>query len=159
MTIPKRLSQYLDERGLHYHLRTHEPSHTTAQSARKAHVLPYHMAKPVLLEDDTGYLMAVVPADRDVHIGTLARMLDRHDLHLADEARIAQMFSDCDLGAMPPVGMAWGIDMIVDDTLEACDTIYMEAGDHETLLQMTHEDFHMLVRDMPHGKICRRMMH
>lgn len=159
MTLPKRLIDYLDGMGVQYRVRAHEPSHTSAQSARMAHILPQHLAKPVMLEDDTGCLMAVVPADRDVNIGTLARMLDRHELHLADERRIADLFPDCDLGAMPPVGMPWGIDMVVDEALEASEVVYLEAGDHETLLQMTHDEFHMLMRTAPHGKIGRRMLH
>jgi Ala-tRNA(Pro) deacylase len=159
MTLPKRLIDCLDEMGVNYRVRAHDLSHTSAQSARMAHVLPQHLAKPVLLEDDTGCFMAVVPGDREVNIGTLARMLDRHDLHLADEQRIADIFPDCDLGAMPPVGMPWGIDMVVDESLEASDVVYLEAGDHETLLQMSHEDFHMLMRSAPHARICRRMMH
>ena len=57
------------------------------------------------------------------------------------------------------VGMAWGVDMVVDEALEASDVIYMEAGDHESLLQMAHEDFHMLMRGAAHGKISRRTMH
>ena len=157
--IPQRLTQYLQSRGVAYSVRAHDPSHTSAQSARTAHIMPNHLAKPVLLEDEAGCVMAVVPGDRDVNIGTLARMLGRHDLHLADEARIADMFADCELGAMPPLGMAWGIDMVVDEALEASDVVYLEAGDHETLLQMSHEDFHLLMRDTPHGKICRRMLH
>jgi len=159
MTLPKRLIDYLDDMGVNYRVRAHEPSHTSAQSARMAHVMPQHLAKPVLLEDDIGCFMAVVPADHEVNIGTLARMLDRHELHLADERRIADIFPDCDLGAMPPVGMPWGIDMVVDDSLEASDVVYLEAGDHETLLQMSHEDFHMLMRSAPHARICRRMIH
>ncbi len=157
--IPQRLTQFLEAQGVDYRIRAHEHSSTSAQSARTARIMPHHLAKSVLLEDDAGCVMAVVPADRQLNIGTLARMLGRHDLRLADEARIGQMFADCELGAMPPVGMAWGIDMVVDDALEASDVIYMEAGDHESLLQLSHEDFHRLMRHAAHGKICRRTLH
>jgi Ala-tRNA(Pro) deacylase len=159
MTISKRLTDFLDAAGVEYRTRAHEHSRTSAQTARTAHVLPQHLAKGVLLEDEAGYLMAVVPADRQLNIGTLARMFDRHSLHLVDERRIGHIFHDCETGAMPPVGMAWGIDTVVDDTLEASDVVYLEAGDHETLLQLSHQDFHRLMRDTPHGRICRRMLH
>jgi len=159
MKMSRQLLEYLDQSGVRYRVRAHEPSQTSAQCARRAHILPHHLAKTVMLEDEAGYLMAVVPADRKVNIGTLARMLDRHALHLADEARFARVFPDCDPGAVPPVGMAWGIDMVVDDALESSDVVYLEAGDHETLLQLTHEDFLMLMREASHGKISQRTMH
>jgi Ala-tRNA(Pro) deacylase len=58
--------------------------------------------------------MAVVPADKYVMLGRLGQLLNRHELHLSDEQRIAAVFAECDRGAVPPVGMAWGIDTVVD---------------------------------------------
>jgi Ala-tRNA(Pro) deacylase len=159
MSIPQRLTTYLDQLGLTYEVRAHEHSNTSAQSARTAHVMLHHLAKPVLLEDEAGCVMAVVPADRSVRVGKLAEMLGRHGLHLADEDRIAALFSDCARGALPPIGMAWGIDTIVDDELEASDVVYLEAGDHESLLKMSRESFHALVSKAQHGRICREKMH
>lgn len=159
MSIPERLTNYLDQRGLRYEVRTHELSHTSAECARLAHITPHQLAKPVLLEDDAGCVMAVVPGDRDVHLGWLARMLGRRDLHLCDEERIAMMFADCERGAMPPVGMAWGVETIFDDALEESDLVFMEGGDHESLLQMSHESFHAMADMARHGRICREAMH
>jgi Ala-tRNA(Pro) deacylase len=88
-------------------------------------------------------------------IGELGRMLGRNKLRLADEARIAMLFDDCDRGAVPPVGMAWGLETIVDEALEANDVIYMEGGDHERLLRMSGEQFHELMRTQPHGHFCK----
>jgi Ala-tRNA(Pro) deacylase len=62
-------------------------------------------------------IMAVIPADRCVMVGYLANMLGRRELHLSDENRIAAVFVDCDRGAVPPVGMAWGIETVVDEEL------------------------------------------
>ncbi|WP_418315668.1 aminoacyl-tRNA deacylase [Piscinibacter sakaiensis] len=159
MSMPERLSNYLDQRGARYELHAHEPSHSSAETARMAHVLPHSLAKSVLLEDDDGAVMAVVPADKVVQIGQLARLLGRRQLHLADEDRVAELFADCERGAVPPVGMAWGIETIVDDELEANDVVYMECGDHQCLLSMPHEQFHALMGDARHGQICARPHH
>lgn len=159
MSIPSRLSNYLDQRGTRYEISAHEPSRSSAETARAAQVLPHQLAKSVILEDDTGCLMAVVPADKAVMLGHLSQMLGRKELRLSDESRIAQLFEDCHRGAVPPVGMAWGIETIVDDELEASDVVYMEGGDHERLLRMSHEQFHELMSTARHGNFCKKPLH
>jgi len=155
MSIPSHLSAYFDQRGARYEVCMHEHSRTSAQTAHSAHVPPSQLAKSVILEDETGCVMAVIPADQTVMIGELGRMLGRNKLRLADEARIAMLFDDCDRGAVPPVGMAWGLETIVDEALEANDVIYMEGGDHERLLRMSGEQFHELMRTQLHGHFCK----
>ncbi|ABE46618.1 aminoacyl-tRNA deacylase [Polaromonas sp. JS666] len=159
MSIPSRLSSYLDERGARYEIHTHQPSHSSAETARTAQVLPHQLAKSVILEDDTGYVMAVIPADKTVMLGHLSLLLGRKELRLSDESRIASMFLDCDLGAVPPVGMAWGMETVVDDELEASDVVYMEGGDHERLLRMSHDQFHDLMSVAQHGHFCKAPLH
>ena len=108
MSIPSRLSNYLDQRGARYETCVHKPSRTSAETARVAQVLPHQLAKSVIVEDDEGCVMAVVPADKTVMLGHPCRLLGRKELRLSDETRIAILFEDCDRGAVPPVGMAWG---------------------------------------------------
>ncbi|MFC5520962.1 aminoacyl-tRNA deacylase [Polaromonas jejuensis] len=159
MPIPSHLSSYLDQRGARYEICAHKHSHTSAETARSAHVPQNQLAKSVILEDDAGCVMAVIPADKTVMVGELARLLGRKELRLADEGRIAKLFADCDLGAVPPVGMAWGVETIVDDELEANEVVYMEGGDHERLLRMSQEQFHALMSSQPHGRFCKAPTH
>lgn len=157
--IPSRLSHYLDQHNARYDVCAHLWSRSSAETARSAHVLPHQLAKSVLLEDDEGCVLAVVPADKTVMLHQVAEMLGRKELHLSDENRIASLFPDCDRGAVPPLGMAWGLETVVDDELEANDTIYMEAGDHERLLRMSREQFHALMDGARHGRISRAPTH
>lgn len=159
MSIPSRLALYLDQRGTRYEVCTHELSRTSAETARSARVPPHLLAKSVILEDDTGCLMAVLPADQSVMLGELSRMLGRHDLRLADETRIAELFGDCDRGAVPAVGMAWGLETIVENELEGNDVVYMEGGDHERLLRMSRDQFHTLMSGERHGHFCKPLTH
>ncbi|SCK59616.1 Ala-tRNA(Pro) deacylase [Variovorax sp. HW608] len=155
MSIPSHLSSYLDQRGTRYEVTTHAHSHSSLETARCANVSPGRLAKSVILEDEEGCVMAVVPADKLVMLGEFSRFVGRRRLKLAGEARIAELFDDCDPGAIPAVGMAWGLPTIVDDELEANDVVYMESGDHEQLLRMSHEQFHALMRAQPHGSFSK----
>jgi len=159
MTVPTRLSSYIDRCGASYELCAHEPSRTSAETAHRAHVLPHQLAKPVILEDELGFVMAVVPADKSVAVEEVAYMLGRKDLRLSHEDRIARVFDDCERGAVPPVGMAWGLETVVDAELESNDVVYLEGGDHELLLRMPHDEFHRLMHDAHHGHICTAVMH
>lgn len=159
MTIPSRLAKYLDQHGVQYDVCSHKYSSSSAETARTAHILSSHLAKSVMLEDEDGFVMAVVPANQGVMLGQLTRMLGRSHLRLSKEDHIAQCFKDCDPGAVPSVGMPWGVETIVDDDLEACDTVYLECGDHERLLRLTREQFHELMRTQRHGHFCKPMTH
>jgi Ala-tRNA(Pro) deacylase len=159
MSISNRLTDYLDRHGAQYEIWEHEPSRTSAETARSAHVPARQLAKSVLLEDDSGCMLAVVPADKSVMLGQLSTMLGRKGLHLCDERRIASLFDDCVPGAVPPFGMAWGVETIVDDELEDNDVGYLEGGDHEQLLRMSAEQFRELMSPALHGHFCQARRH
>ena len=159
MPISTRLVSYLNERLERYEVCEHAHTDTSAQTARCAHVPPRHLAKSVILEDENGCVMAVVPADQRVHIGELARLLGRHDLHLSDEARVKTLFRDCAPGAVPALGMAWGMETIVDQTLATAPEVYIEAGDHEQLIKLTREDFKALTREARHAQFSQALQH
>lgn len=159
MSIPTRLSSYLDHRNARYEICLHTYSRCSAQTARTAHVPPHQFAKSVIVEDDNGCMMAVVPADRNVLLGQLSRLLDRKHLRLADEAYIASVLSDCDRGAVPALGMAWGVETVVDNELEASEVVYIESGDHEHLLRLSNDQFHELMLAAQHGHFCGERIH
>jgi len=156
MSIPTRLASYLDQRDADYDVRTHELSRTSAETARSAHIPPHQLAKSVVLEDDDGCLLAVLPADSTVQLAEISDLLDRRALRLAKENRIAELFDGCDRGAVPAVGMAWGVETIVDeDLISNNDEIYMESGDHERLLHMSGQQFQQLMGEQRHGRFCK----
>lgn len=159
MAISQHLSSYLQDCGARYEVCSHAHSRSSAETAHKANLLPSQLAKSVILEDDDGYVMAVIPSDKRVMVGELARMLGRPRLRLSDEENIARMFRDCEPGAIPALGMPWGIETVVDDELEENAEVYMEAGDHEQLLRMSHEQFHALMLSQRHGHFCRNQLH
>jgi Ala-tRNA(Pro) deacylase len=157
--IAPRLSSYLFEHDAQYEICVHPHSHCSAGTARVAHVAPHQLAKSVLLEDDAGLVLAIIPADRQVQLGEVARLLGRRQMRLSDEGRIATLFDDCEPGAVPALGMAWGVETIVDDELEANEVVYIEGGDHERLLRLSREQFRELMSPLRHGHFCRAPLH
>src|SRR4030081_2620449 len=128
MTIAASVKDHLSRQGVRYELIAHERTRDSNHSAQAAHIPGGQLAKCVMLEDDEGYVMAVVPATHKVDLGAVHRQLNR-DLGLATDRELVELFKDCERGALPPVGLAYGIATILDQSLVDAPDIYFEAGD------------------------------
>lgn len=153
MAIARTLQMYLAHKGIAYDLLPHRHTDTSVNCANSAHIPPDRLAKSVILEDEDGYVMAVIPANRHVRIGRLNRVLNRR-MGLATEAELSPLFSDCDPGAVPPLGDAYGIATVVDESLDECPEVFLEAGDHEDLIRLKGTAFRRLMRGSQHARIC-----
>jgi len=154
MAIAPRLRWYLDARGVEYEVIPHPHSMSSAETANAAHVPSDAVAKPVLLEDELGYVMAIVPASRRVDLHSLCEQLHR-DLVLASERELATLFHDCERGAMPPLGSPYRIPTVYDDALAAEPDVWFEAGDHEDVVHMKGAAFLQLLEGSGHGRFSR----
>ena len=151
MAIASRVSDCLAEHDVAYDILTHTHTATSGESAEVSHIPGGQLAKSVVLEDEQGYLMVVLPSSRRVDLGELHRQLKRN-LGLASESELAQLFEDCEIGALPALGPAYGVETVVDDAIAEQPDIYFEAGDHEQLVHVTAEVFETLMGDsVQHG--------
>lgn len=152
MGIASTVSGYLAEHDVAYDVLTHPHTATSGETAEASHVPGTRLAKSVILEDDLGYLMVVLPSNRQVNLGELHRQLNRN-LGLATESELVHLFTDCEPGALPAMGPAYGMETIVDDLLAEQPEIYFEAGDHEQLIHVSAEVFEILMGDRTrHGQ-------
>ena len=154
MTIAVSVENYLSRAGVHYDVIGHARTADSAHSAQAAHVPGDQLAKGIVLKDEQGFLIAVVPASHRVDLGTLHRQLHR-PLGLATEHELAGLFGDCEPGAIPALGAAYGIETILDESLASTRDIYFEAGDHRELVHVSGSDFLKLMADTPRAKISR----
>jgi len=152
MSISKTLRKYLVAHEVKFKLITHSPTGSSMESAEQAHVSGDALAKGVLVKDDEGYLLVVVPSDYHVDLDLLQRFLNQ-PVELATEEEIGNLLPDCELGAVPPLGHAYGIKTIWDPktTLGKEKKVYFEAGDHEELVHVGGEDFKALLVGVRHG--------
>jgi Ala-tRNA(Pro) deacylase len=156
MAMASTLRTYLDEHGIDYELVSHPHSDSSMRTAALAHVPGHQLAKSVLLEDEDGYLLVVLPSTRRVRLGLLHKQLER-SLGLATEPELGALFPDCEAGAIPPVGEAYGIPTLLDDSLRGCAEIYFEAGDHSELVRLSGREFQRMMEGLPHGRFSRHV--
>lgn len=154
MAIAPTLQQYLAEHGVTYDVLPHAPTVSSMRTAEASHVPGDCLAKAVVLKQDAGYLLVVLPASHRLSLDDLAAWLDRR-VELATEPEIEMLFRDCARGAVPPVGAPYGMDVIVDDSIATQPDIYFEGGDHATLVHMTGAQFAQLTAGTQHGQFSR----
>ncbi len=151
MAIAMTVQQYLADREVEYEAVAHPLTQASMESAQASHVTGDRIAKGVVLRTEEGYLLAVLPASHHIRFGHLTKWLDE-DVGLATEEEITTLFADCEIGAVPAVGAAYGLDVIMDDSVMGQPEVYFEGGDHATLVHLTAENFRKLLGDVPHGQ-------
>jgi len=150
MAVAPTVEDFLAKHGIDYALVSHPHTGSSHETAEAAHVNEDHIAKAVIVKDTGGYAMVVVPAGNWVEIEHLRKEL-RRDFHLATENQLAELFSDCEAGAVPPLGPAYGIETFMDQALNSLANVYFEAGDHKKLVRTSGDEFRTLLGGVRHG--------
>jgi Ala-tRNA(Pro) deacylase len=145
MSIAYKLQDYIADRHLSWDPVMHQQSGTCLEAAQLAHIPPDRIAKAVVLKGHSGYVMAVIPANHHLDLEGLGDAL-ADELTLVPECALARLFEDCLPGAVPPVGAAYGICTLWDESLGGWPDVYFEGGDHQTLVHMSGPEFEALMR-------------
>jgi len=154
MTISTTIQTYLDDLGIDYALLLHDHTETSSMTAETSRVPGSRLVKAVIISDGERYMMAALPASHHLRLNELQDLLGR-EVELVPEEEFAALFTDCEVGAVPALGMAYGLEVIVEDSLIKSGDLYFESGDHETLVHMKAEAFEGLVSDALHGHFSR----
>ena len=143
-TIDRRgfeeLTAFLAARGLRHAVVEHDQTYTAGAEARIAAVPPDHAAKAVMLRDDTGYVLAVVPASELLDVRKVRRLAARPELRLATEREMAEDFPHFEVGALPPFGELFDCPELIDARLLTEGRILCNGGDHRhSIIVNAHE--------------------
>lgn len=147
MTIAQRVQTYLHRQGVQYSRRRHPYAEGSARTASCSGVPLERMVKAVLVQDEAGqHVLALIPADRQLSLFHLSQAM-RRGFQLVGEDHVINQFDDCRRGAVPAFGQAYDLETVVDDSLLRKPEVFLEAGDHEELIQLSQEQFRSLTRD------------
>lgn len=145
MAIPLTLKTHLDREHVHYDVLPHSQTFGAATVARTLHVSEQEMAKVVIVKVKEQFVTMVLPAAEKVDVPRLRKLFGTHRVRLATEEEITQLFPDCELGAMPPLGTLYGLPVYVDRSLTGDEDIVFEGGTHSEAIRMRYWDFAALV--------------
>lgn len=158
MTVSKTVHDFLEARDLSEAVLRHDPTGCSSETAEAAHVPGRQLAKGVVLTTQDDYhLLAVIPADRMLALDKVCETYGGH-LRLAEETELQALFPDCELGAVPAVGMAYRLPTYVDEALFSQDKVFFEGGDHESLVCLSGEEFAALFDEPSIGEFSREKL-
>jgi len=150
MSTAPELTRYLASRNIDYNLLPHGRTMSSMRTAEECHISADCLAKAVVLLDDNGYFLAVLPASHHLRFSDLEEQ-GHWPVRMATEEEIERLFPDCILGAIPPVGAAYGLRTVVDESITEVPDIFFEGGDHTTLVHMSGPAFDRLMVEAPHA--------
>jgi Ala-tRNA(Pro) deacylase len=148
MPLLERLRSLFDARHIPYSLTTHRPATRASELAWLEHLPAWEVAKCVVVFEKNRFHMIVVPADRHVDLYEVASVLGVDHVRLATEEELSDLFPDCELGAMPPLGVLYDLPVTLDADLASETMISFAAGTHTETIHMRFDDYRKLTR--PH---------
>jgi Ala-tRNA(Pro) deacylase len=125
------VTEFLEREGVRYEVVEHKRTHTAAAEARAAGMPPTDVAKTVVLRDEEGLRLAVVPSSDRLDMHKVKLELGSKGLRLVSEREMADEFDEFEVGAVPPFGPMFQALELVDQRLLDHDRILCCGGDHE----------------------------
>ena len=138
------IEKMLKDAGVKYEKHEHPTAYTAHDHAATEHVSESAVAKSVVVQADGRPVMCVLPANRRIDLAKLAAVLGARECRLATEAELATLFTDVEVGAEPPFGALYGLETVMDKSLEADEYIVFQAGTHEEAVKMTMAEYRRL---------------
>lgn len=135
------LQSYLDEMGVRYRMSHHDAAYTAQDLAMSEHIPGRKVIKPVVVKADGAFVMCALSACHRVDLETLKDQLQASEVTLADEAKLAELFPDCELGAEPPIGRLYGMTTLMDESLIRDTHVTFQAGTHDNAVTMSLLDY------------------
>ncbi|MCB1111953.1 MAG: YbaK/EbsC family protein [Chlamydiales bacterium] len=141
MAASKRLITFLDENNVKYEVLQHPEAYTAQEIAGEQHVPGKQVVKSVIVNIDGDPVMCVLPSIHMIDFDSLKNLTDGEDIQLASEDELAEIFPEYEVGAEPPFGHLYGLEVYVDKFLENDKEIVFNAGSHTDMIKMSYKDY------------------
>jgi Ala-tRNA(Pro) deacylase len=141
-----KLREFLDSHQVKYSTIKHSPAYTAQEIDASSHTPGKELAKSIIVKIDGKVVMAVLPASYRINFDRLKQTTGAKTVELATEREFEDLFPDCQLGAMPPFGNLYGMDVLTDKSLVDDEEIAFNACNHQDLIRLAFKDFTKLVK-------------
>lgn len=140
MNIPAKLKNFLFKKSGNFQLRQTVFSDSFEKNVALAGIPLNNVVKPVMLKSGRAFLMAVVRGDQEVDVLTLNRLFKRKFEKCSDED-LERLFPECELHALPPMAEPYGLQAIMDKSIDTMETIFFASGETGQFISAGREDF------------------
>ncbi len=141
----RKVVEFLDGHQVKFVTVRHSKAYTAQEIAATAHIPGKELAKTVIVRIDGQLAMAVVPASHRIDFDRLRAFAGADAVELATEQDFRDLFPECEIGAMPPFGNLYGMEVFVARPLNEDEEIAFNAGSHTELIRLSYTDYQRLV--------------
>lgn len=142
MPLAARLSQFFNRKGIDFQCLHHDRVDSLPMAIAASGVPADKVVMATFLIDLKGVVMAVHPYQATLDVDAISRSMGRR-LQMLTAHQADRLFPDCETGMHPPIGAAYGVPVIVDESLLSADLCYMPSGCRTTLLKMDGRSFRL----------------
>jgi Ala-tRNA(Pro) deacylase len=146
MQCRERLEAYLREHQVPYLLQHHAQAFSAQKIAESEHIPGKMVAKTVIILADDQLIALVLPASYQADLNKVQAILGAREIRLAHESEFANVFTDCEVGTMPPFGNLYGILVYVDKNLTEEETMVFPVGTYTDTMSLKYSDFERVVQ-------------
>jgi len=139
--IPPSITDYLERRGVPFVRHVHPIAVDGQHLAAALRISGWRVAKSVLIDVDGRFYLFVLPAPEQVSLERAAEVVGGSHARLAEEEELFEVFPDCEVGAEPPFGSLYSVEVVMAERLLSEPRIVVRAGTHEESLELDTRDF------------------
>ena len=147
--INQQIKEYLEKKHVKYATINHPTAYTASQTAQAAHIPGKQMIKVVVIKADEKLAIVALPAHENIDINALRKLTKAKKVVLAHEYEFNEQFPGCDVGAMPPFGELFKMEVYMAESLTKQNWLACNAGSHSDLLKIKGDEFLKLVHPKP----------
>jgi Ala-tRNA(Pro) deacylase len=145
MATPSWIEKMLKMRGITFEELHHTDAYTAQEVAQREHISGHRVAKVVVVMADDRPVELVLPASRHVDLDRVRHILNATEVRLATEEEMEKYFTDCELGAIPPLRHWKDADVLMDRTLNVEGDILFQAATHADAVRLRFRDWYEMV--------------
>jgi len=139
MPLDEDLIAMLERGGVEFRLTHHDPVTTSAEAAALRGVGLNTGAKAMLVKGKSGFVLAVLAADRKVDWKRLAPLAGGKGARFANDDELREV-TGLAKGAVPPFGSLFGLRTLYDESLLEVETVNFNAASRTASVSMRRDD-------------------
>ncbi len=148
MSVPKKITNYLDKRGAKYAIVTHRKVYTAYDAAQTLKKKLDEIVKNLLVKTDKGFVVVVLPASKNVNLQKLKKLMNAKGkgikkIELPKEQTMVRLLK-VKPGALPAFGSLYDLEVYMDKSLERVKKAIFASGSFTDSIEMAIKEFKKL---------------
>ena len=147
LPVPKSVKELLDMRNVAYSVSPAPTDGGDEPIWHQHHLRSLGAAKSQILQDELGQVLVLIPADCLLDLNAVNRHLGR-ELHAIPTSQLRHFIDEHQLESVPALPNMGGLPTLVDRRLLQAESLLLDSGIADQLLQLRQADFQQILADV-----------